>query len=77
MLCQVTSKGYGHPHVLALSADGFAEGALPRPSWMLPHRLVTAHESLVARVVGALTPSVLAELRSAVCRVVTGSADER
>ena len=49
LLCQVTIKSYGHPHVLELSADGFAQGGLPRPSWILPHRLVTAHEANAPR----------------------------
>lgn len=72
LLCQVTSKSYGHPYVLALEADGFASGGLPRASWILPHRLVTAHESLVERVVGTLAPPMLADLRRLVCRIVQG-----
>ncbi len=77
LLCQVTSKSYGHPHVLELSADGFAQGGLPRPSWILPHRMVTAHESLIERVVATLKPTLLADLRNAVCRLVEGPPFER
>jgi mRNA interferase MazF len=72
LLCQITSKSYGHPVVVALSAEHFEAGGLPRESWVLPHRLVTAHASIVERVAGRLSHAALAEVRRAVCDVVRG-----
>lgn len=71
LLCQVTSKTYGHPEVVSLETSDFAVGGpLPRESWILPHRLVTAHEDVVVRTIGVLTPERLGGLRTAVCRLI-------
>lgn len=73
LLCQVTSKRYSHPEVLALRSDDFASGGpLPVDSWILPHRLVTAHEDVVDRTVGILAPATLAMVRGAIIRGIGG-----
>lgn len=75
LLCQVTSKTYGHPEVVPLGAADFAVGGpLPRESWVLPHRLVTAHEDVVVRTVGVLSAERLGNLRAAVCRLIQSAA---
>ncbi len=55
ILCQITSHAAGHPEVVPiLPADFEAGGALPRASFALPHRLVTANEVCLRRTVGRL-----------------------
>ena len=49
LLCQITSKDMGHPEAVAVKMTDFASAEkLPRDSFALPHRLVTANESCVA-----------------------------
>ena len=67
----MTSKPHGHPEALPLTAGDFAVGGpLPHSSFVLPHRLVTANESVVRKTVGVLSATALDRLRTAVCRAV-------
>ena len=76
LLCQVTSKRYSHPEVVALRSDDFLIGGpLPVDSWILPHRLVTAHEDVVDRTLGILAPASLAAVRAAIVRAICDSSD--
>lgn len=71
LLCQITSQSAGHPEALPiLNADFLPGGTLPRDSFALPHRVVTAHESCIRRSVGRLTPAKLNQIRERVCAVV-------
>ncbi|MGH8021486.1 MAG: type II toxin-antitoxin system PemK/MazF family toxin [Opitutaceae bacterium] len=71
LLCQITSQSAGHPEVVPLASADFAPGgALPRVSFALPHRVVTAHESCVRRVVGSVTSAKLHEIRERVCAAI-------
>jgi mRNA interferase MazF len=73
LLCQITSKPYGHPQAIPLASEDFESGGpLPLSSWLLPHRLVTANESIVLRTVGVVAPSKLGEVREAAARAVQG-----
>ena len=71
LLCQITSKDTGHPEAVAIKMGDFA-GAdqLPRDSFALPHRLVTANESCVRRKAGRLQDAKLHEIRDRVCTFV-------
>jgi len=71
LLCQITSKGTGHPEAVEVKMSDFA-GAdqLPRDSFALPHRLVTANESCVRRKAGHLQDAKLREIRDRVCTFV-------
>ena len=55
ILCQITSNPYGDPAVVTLTTGSFAEGGLPRESFVRPAKLFTASESIVVRPVGRLT----------------------
>ena len=57
VLCQITSNPFGDPNAVVLRAPGFAEGGLPRESFVRPGKLFTASESIVVRRVGRLTPA--------------------
>ena len=57
ILCQITSNPYGDPTALPLQPTSFAEGGLPRQSFVRPGKLFTASESIVVRQAGALTPT--------------------
>lgn len=71
LLCQSTSQSVGQPATVPIAATDFAPGGtLPRPSFALPHRLVTAHESCVHRAVGRLAPTKLNEIRERVCAAI-------
>jgi mRNA interferase MazF len=43
ILCQITSQGAGHPEAVPILSNDFDRGALPRDSFALPHRVVTAN----------------------------------
>jgi len=55
VLCQITSNPYSDPSAVALTTASFAEGGLPRESFVRPGKLFTASESIVVRPVGQLT----------------------
>lgn len=49
---------HGHPEAIALTTADFAVGGpLPDDSYVLPHRLVTANESVIRRTVGVVSPT--------------------
>ena len=71
ILCQLTSQSAGHPDAVAvLTADFEPGGGLPRPSFALPHRLVTANESCVRHAVGRLRSAKLNQIRERVCAAI-------
>jgi mRNA interferase MazF len=71
ILCQITSQSTGHPAAVAIKANDFVPGGvLPRDSFALPHRVVTAHESCVRRAVGRLSAEKLNQIREHVCTVI-------
>lgn len=55
ILCQITSNPYGDPAAIGLAAGSFAEGGLPRESFVRPLKLFTANEAIIVRSVGRLT----------------------
>ncbi|HEY2945386.1 MAG TPA: type II toxin-antitoxin system PemK/MazF family toxin [Vicinamibacteria bacterium] len=55
VLCQITSNPYGDPSAVPLTTASFAEGGLPRESFVRPGKLFTASESIVVRAMGQLT----------------------
>jgi len=74
ILCQITSQAAGHPEAIpVLTADFEPGGGLPRASFALPHRLVTANEVCVLRAVGRLKPGKLQEIRERVCATIRQS----
>ena len=71
LLCQITSKAGGHPEAVEIKTDDFVgSDRLPRDSYALPHRLVTANESCVRRTTGRLQDAKLREIRERVCAFV-------
>jgi len=71
ILCQITSQAGGHPEAVPVLAGDFEPGGgLPRSSFALPHRVVTANESCVRRAVGKLQPAKLDQIRERVCAVI-------
>jgi mRNA interferase MazF len=72
LLCQITSRDTGHPEAVAVKMTDFASAEkLPRDSYALPHRLVTANESCVRRRAGHLQDAKLREVRDRVCAFVS------
>lgn len=71
LLCQITSRDTGHPEAIAVKMTDFSSAEkLPRDSYALPHRLVTANESCVRRRAGHLQDAKLREVRDRVCAFV-------
>lgn len=73
ILCQITSQPAGHPEAVPILATDFAAGGLPRASFALPHRVVTANEACVRRAVGRLNAHKLKTLRESVCAIIQQS----
>jgi|SRR5882672_1257163 len=71
ILCQITSQALGHPEAIPILGSDFQSGGtLTRPSFALPHRLVTANESCIRRAVGRLNPGKLVEIKDRVCATI-------
>ena len=74
ILCQITSQSGGHPEAVPILTPDFVPGgALSRASFVLPHRVVTAHESCVRRTVGKLVQAKLDYVRERVCAIIRQS----
>lgn len=74
VLCQITSNPYSDPAALPLTRAAFAEGGLPRESFVRPGKLFTASESIVVRRAGVLTPAAHRNIVEAVIRLLRGEA---
>ena len=70
ILCQITSQSHGHPEALPIELNDFSTGSLPKQSFALPHRIVTAHESCALRSVGRLSLTKLNLIRERVCSLI-------
>lgn len=70
ILCQITSQIGSHPASIQILQGDFDAGGLPRSSFVLPHRIVTANESCVRKSVGRLTAAKLSEIRESVCSII-------
>ena len=70
IVCQITSNPYSESNAIPLSVDEFRTGGLPHASYLRPSKLFTAHESLIARTLGSVKPSVLNATREAVTKVI-------
>jgi len=73
IVCQITSNPFGDTRSLVLSTSDFAAGALQHTSYVRPGKIFTAHESLIATVVGTLKPDVFRVVRSAVIGIIQQS----
>jgi len=70
ILCQITSNPYSDPGAVALTTESFAEGGLPRESFVRPVKLFTASESIVVRSVGRITAPAHRKVVEAIVNVV-------
>lgn len=70
VLCQITSSPYNDPAALSLTSASFAEGGLPRESFVRPGKLFTASESIVVRRAGVLKAAAHRTIVDAVVRLL-------
>lgn len=70
ILCQITSKSYGDPQAIPLTAADFAQGSLNLDSYARPGKLFTAHITLIAGQAGQLTDGAFHTVREAVVRLL-------
>ena len=72
VVCQITSNPFADSDTITLSQREFASGGLHHPSYLRPSKLFTAHESLITRTLGFLTPEALEEARDKVVHIIKG-----
>ena len=70
IVCQITSNPFGDARSFPLTAPDFSTGALQHVSYVRPGKIFTAHESLIASVVGTLKPEMLLTVRNAVVAII-------
>jgi len=70
IVCQITSNPFGDPSSISLTASDFSAGALQHISYVRPGKVFTAHESLIASVIGTLEPKMLTTVRNAVIAIL-------
>ena len=73
IVCQITSNPFGDSRSLQLTASDFSVGELRHISYVRPGKVFTAHESLIASVVGTLKPEMLTAIRNAVIAILQQS----
>ena len=72
LLWQITSTPFTHKNFIHVDQADFFVGGLPRQSYFLPQRIVTASSGIVRRRAGKITERKLSDIRHAVCQVVRG-----
>jgi len=70
ILCQITSQAHGHPEAVLLDTCDFAAGGLPKSSFVIPHRIVTANQTCALRSAGRIIPTKLNLIRERVCSII-------
>ena len=70
IVCQITSNPFGDNRSLPLTPSDFSDGMLQHVSYARPGKVFTAHESLIATVVGTLKPEVITTVRNAVIAII-------
>jgi len=70
LVCQVTSRDKNDPDAVALEANDFANGGLPKRSFALPGQLFTANTSIVTHQAGQLNDSVVNEIVDRIVRLL-------
>jgi mRNA interferase MazF len=70
IVCQITSNPFGDSRSIPLTPSDFSVGTLQHISYVRPGKVFTAHESLIAAVIGTLKPEMLANVRNAVIAII-------
>jgi mRNA interferase MazF len=70
IVCQITSNPFGDNSSFPLTSSDFLAGTLQHTSYVRPGKVFTAHESLIAAVIGTLKPELLETVRNAVIAII-------
>ena len=70
IVCQITSNPFGDSRSFPLTPSDFSSGTLHHISYVRPGKIFTAHESLIAAVVGTLKMEMLTTIRNAVIAIL-------
>ena len=70
IVCQITSNPFGDNRSFPLTPAHFSVGTLRHISYVRPGKVFTAHESLIAGVIGTLTPEMLTTVRDTVIAIL-------
>jgi mRNA interferase MazF len=68
--CQITSNPHADVESIQLSPKEFSTGGLLHLSYLRPAKLFTAHESLIVKLLGTVTPSVLQRTRAKISEII-------
>jgi mRNA interferase MazF len=73
VICQITSQPFGHPYVVPITKSDYVKGlgTLPRASFVLPHRVVTANATLFERLAGRLKPEKIDEVARKIFEILS------
>ena len=70
IVCQITSNPFGDHRSIRLTPSDFSTGTLRQISYVRPGKIFTAHESLIASVVGNLKAEILSTIRNAAIAII-------
>jgi mRNA interferase MazF len=73
IVCQITSNPLSDANAVAISTQEFVRGGLRLESFVRPGKVFTAHESLIASVVGTLRAEVFESVRFRVISILRKS----
>jgi mRNA interferase MazF len=71
ILCQITSVNRGDLYAISLNTTDFANGSLPRPSFICPNRLFTGDANIIHRSAGHISQHKLQQTIDAIIRILT------
>jgi len=70
IVCQITSNPLGDNRSFPLNPSDFESGSLQHTSYVRPGKVFTAHESLIAGIIGTLKPEMFTTVRNSVIAVI-------
>ncbi|HXE07023.1 MAG TPA: type II toxin-antitoxin system PemK/MazF family toxin [Acidobacteriaceae bacterium] len=70
IVCQITSNPFGDNRSIPLNPSDFLAGSLRHVSYVRPGKVFTAHQSLIASVVGTLKPETLFSVRNSIIAIL-------
>lgn len=71
ILCQITSRPWGHQSAIAVDGESVTRSGLDRTSYLRPDKLFTADARIAVRRLGDLEPDLVAEVRRGIRELFT------
>ncbi len=71
IICQITSRNVGDGYSIELKTKDFADGGLPKTSYIRPNRLFTVDTNIIDKRTGSVTAAKIDEVMSKIIEIIS------